>query len=88
MRRLGTGRNSVSFPFAVESSAVGYSSARKDRTRGEIWLPIWSSPCSFPEIELLLSEGRADIGRERAWSGVTLPRQWRDSVSTEAFEHS
>ena len=71
-RRLGTGRNSVSFPFAVESSAVGYGSAGKDRTRGEVWLPIWSSLCSFPEIKLLLSEGRAEIGRERAWSGVTF----------------
>ena len=71
-RRLGAGRDGVSFPFSVDSTPVGYASAGKDNTRGELWLPLWERPARYTEIRLLLSEGRAEIGRERAWSGLTF----------------
>ena len=71
-RRLGTGRAAASFPFVVESSAAGHGSVGNDTTRGEAWLPLWSAPALFGEVKFLLSEGRAEVGRVRARSGLTF----------------
>jgi CRISPR-associated protein Csx17 len=71
-RRLGAGRDGVGFPFTVDSTPVGYGSAGKDATRGELWLPLWDRPARFSEVRALLAEGRAEVGRTRAWSGVTF----------------
>jgi CRISPR-associated protein Csx17 len=71
-RRLGAGRAGVSFPFVVRSTSAGHGSVGIDNTRGEAWLPLWSSPALFSEVALLLSEGRAEVGRMRAWSGLTF----------------
>lgn len=71
-RRLGAGRAGVSFPFVVRSSSAGHGSVGIDNTRGEAWLPLWSAPALFSEVALLLSEGRAEVGRARAWSGLTF----------------
>jgi CRISPR-associated protein Csx17 len=71
-RRLGAGRTSASFPFVVDSSAAGHGSVGNDTTRGEAWLPLWSAPAPFGEVKLLLSEGRAEVGRTRARSGLTF----------------
>jgi CRISPR-associated protein Csx17 len=71
-RRLGAGRGGASFPFTVDSTPVGYASAGKDNTRGELWLPLWDRPARYTEVRFLLSEGRAEVGRERAWSGLTF----------------
>jgi CRISPR-associated protein Csx17 len=71
-RRLGAGRAAASFPFVVESSAAGHGSVGNDTTRGEAWLPLWSAPAMFGEVKFLLSEGRAEVGRVRARSGLTF----------------
>jgi CRISPR-associated protein Csx17 len=71
-RRLGAGRASASFPFVVDSSPAGYGSVGNDNTRGEAWLPLWSAPAVFAEVKFLLGEGRAEVGRVRAWSGLTF----------------
>ena len=71
-RRLGAGRAVASFPFVVESSAAGHGSIGNDSTRGEAWLPLWSAPALFGEVKFLLSEGRAEVGRTRARSGLTF----------------
>src|SRR5262249_9602791 len=71
-RRLGAGRVGVRFPFTVDSTPVGYGSAGKDNTRGELWLPLWDRPARFSEVRALLAEGRAEVGRKRAWSGLTF----------------
>jgi CRISPR-associated protein Csx17 len=73
-RRQAATTNQAGFPFIVESSGVGYGSAGKDKTRGELWLPLWRHACSTREIKMLLGEGRAEIGRRRATSGVTFAR--------------
>ncbi|HEY3963282.1 MAG TPA: type I-U CRISPR-associated protein Csx17 [Planctomycetaceae bacterium] len=73
-RRLGASRNSGVFPFVVRSSSVGYGSAGVDKTRGEIWLPLWSRFASVSEICSLLGEGRADISGRRATTGVGFAR--------------
>src|SRR5262249_1731332 len=71
-RRLGAGRAAASFPFVVESTSAGHGSVGNDNTRGEAWLPLWSAPALFDEVKFLLSEGRAEVGRVRAWSGLTF----------------
>jgi CRISPR-associated protein Csx17 len=71
-RRLGAGRDAASFPFTVDSTSVGYGSAGNDSTRGELWLPLWDRPARFGEVRALLAEGRAEVGRRRAWSGLTF----------------
>lgn len=71
-RRLAATRDGASFPFTVDSSPVGYASAGKDKTRGEMWLPLWGRPARYDEVRFLLAEGRAEIGRRRAWSGLTF----------------
>lgn len=71
-RRFGAGRDGVSFPFIVASSRAGYGSIGVEQTRGEAWLPLWSAPASYSEIRALLSEGRAEVGRSRAESGLTF----------------
>jgi len=71
-RRIGAAWSAATFPFIVQSSGVGYGSAGKDTTRGELWLPLWSQPTSPAELRLLFGEGRAEYGRRRADNGVTF----------------
>jgi CRISPR-associated protein Csx17 len=73
-RRQGIGlpRHAVS-PFTVSASAVGYGSAAEKEqgtARAEIWMPLWSRPARFEEIQHLLREGRAEIGRRQASNGI------------------
>jgi len=75
-RRLGADRGSRAvFPFSVESVAVGYGSATAseettDGSRAELWLPLWSEPAGFGEVEHLFAEGRAQLGRRQARNAV------------------
>ena len=71
-RRLGAGRSEASFPFVVDSSPAGHGSVGDDNTRGEAWLPLWSSPAPFGEVKFMLGEGRAEVGGRRASSGLTF----------------
>lgn len=66
-------RGSASFPFHVQASAVGYGSAADSdeaAARSELWLPLWPQPTTFSELRLLFAEGRLDLGRRRAHSGL------------------
>ena len=71
-RRLSTSRTTGSFPFSVSSSGVGYGSAGKENTRGELWLPVWKRPARVTEIRHLLGEGRAELGARPASTGITF----------------
>jgi CRISPR-associated protein Csx17 len=73
-KRLGASRQSAVFPFCSDSSSVGFASAGVDDTRGELWLPLWRRPCSIPELKVLLGEGRAEVGRRPARTGVDFAR--------------
>ena len=69
-RRTQADTMASAFPFAVDSSPVGFASAAEEETRREIWLPRWDSPTTLSEIKWLLSEGRTQIGRRSARNGV------------------
>lgn len=83
-RRLGDVSSSqASFPFSVEASAAGYGtgSAAEELgggARGEIWLPLWRGPASFREVKRLFAEGRAQLGRRRARTGLEFVRAVRE----------
>lgn len=66
----------ASAPFAVRSTAAGYLSAAigDDVPRGEQWMPIWTQPSRFGEVQELFGEGRVRIGRETATRAVEVPR--------------
>jgi CRISPR-associated protein Csx17 len=69
----------ASFPFHVTTSAVGYgSSAASDsdigNSRAELWLPCWPQPTGLGELDALFGEGRLELGRRRASSGLDAAR--------------
>jgi len=72
-RRQGTERGILRSPFTVRASLVGYSSSsgRDDqKARAEIWAPIWTRSAGYKEVNIFLSEGRADVGRRSATTGL------------------
>lgn len=63
------------FYFAPLGMGAGSSSdmdefvlnkGRKNPGRGEQWFPLWGTPSTFPEIQLLFREGRCSSGRRAA----------------------
>jgi CRISPR-associated protein Csx17 len=80
VRRLDSQEHGkASFPFHVTTSAVGYGSsapsdADRENSRAELWLPCWSAPTGIGELEALFGEGRLEIGRRRATSGLDAAR--------------
>jgi len=73
-KRFGAGSTGSSFPFAVDSTEAGFATSGPDITRGEQWLPLWHRASTAAEIEALLAEGRSELGRRRARSGVEFAR--------------
>lgn len=86
-RRLDAKRTGSAFPFSVDSTPVGFASAGQDDTRGELWLPLWSRPCSVNELSHLLAEGRAEIGARQPRNGVEFARAVA-SLGTDRGIHS
>lgn len=69
----------ASFPFHVGTSAVGYGSSaaadgQRENNRAELWLPCWSAPTTLRELLALFGEGRLELGRRRASSGLDAAR--------------
>ena len=61
-KRLPSGGERTTFPFAFSSVAGGYASASNDEpTRGELWLPVWKGAATFPAVAAMLRSGRADL---------------------------
>ena len=78
IKRLeGTEPGQLVYPFCVQSSGSGYgSSSAADETdaRCEIWMPLWQAPVSLVELQTLLAEGRAQVGKRPAKNGVDFAR--------------
>ncbi|MBI4867847.1 MAG: type I-U CRISPR-associated protein Csx17 [Candidatus Wallbacteria bacterium] len=65
----------ASAPFAVRGQPVGYGSRGQDKTdRGEQWMPLWTRPATGPDLEVLLSEGRMQLGRQVAHRPLDVAR--------------
>lgn len=56
----------AAMPFTFAATSAGYTTAVEGEAgRGELWLPLWTRPTRFGEIERLFSEARC------TWSGRT-----------------
>lgn len=75
-RRLAAGASGrAAAPFTVDASAGGYASASDaERSRGELWAPLWSRPATLPETRRLFAEGRADWRHAHARSGLDVAK--------------
>ncbi|MEW5707616.1 type I-G CRISPR-associated protein Cas8g1/Csx17 [Pelomicrobium sp. G1] len=77
-RRLESNSAAVlSAPFTVRSRlATEGAAASGDDTdaRGEIWMPLWSSPFGIEEVLSLFAEGRAALGTRPARDGLDFTR--------------
>ncbi len=64
----------AAYPFCVEPVAVGYASESEveagEKTRAELWLPLWDTPTILGEVSRLFAEGRAQLGRRQAKNAV------------------
>ena len=61
-KRLPSGSDRVTFPFAFGVVAGGYASASSDEAaRGEVWLPVWEGAAAFSAVSAMLRSGRADL---------------------------
>ena len=75
-RRGETGRPRYASPFWVDASSAGYgsASASEEATSGEQWLPIWRAPLLYEELQELIREGRAQVGRSTATKATEMVR--------------
>lgn len=67
----------LAYPFTVRTSGSGGGNASlgdEAQARAEIWLPLWEKPAGQGEIQALLSEGRATLGRRPAKDGLDFVR--------------
>ena len=66
------------FPFTVDNSAAGYGTAADSEyggsARAEFWAPLWDRPASLNELNHLVSEGRAQLGRRQVSNGTNFAR--------------
>ena len=71
-RRLGDGADAgLVAPFTLGPTGAGYGSAvAGEKGRAELWLPIWEQPATMAEIETLFREGRLQVGRRSARTGL------------------
>ena len=78
-RRLSPQASSkAAFPFTVDNSAAGYGTSTDSEygssARGEFWAPLWSQPTNLLELNHLMSEGRAQLGKRQVSSGANFAR--------------
>ena len=66
------------FPFTVDNSAAGYGTAADseygDSSRAEFWAPLWGQPTNLLEMDYVMAEGRAQLGRRQVSSGANFAR--------------
>jgi len=78
IHKFGTApRHSASAPFTVRASANGFATSTESEESfndWEIWMPLWSMPASFKEVEQVFREGRAELGGKTASNGIDFYR--------------
>lgn len=68
-----SGNASMVCPFCVSHNGTGFASAtRSDEAKSgcEIWTPLWEEPTTFPELQSVFGEGRAQLRGSFARNGV------------------
>lgn len=75
-RRLADGAQpGLVAPFTLRPTGAGFGSAVPgEKGKSELWLPLWGSPASLPEVQSLFREARAQVGRRPAQTGLDAAR--------------
>jgi CRISPR-associated protein Csx17 len=75
-RRLGaTVTGAIAVPFTLHATGAGYGSAvGGEKGRDELWMPTWTRPARLGEVRLMLREGRVQVGRRSAVTGLDAAR--------------
>ena len=71
---FGSNAARVAFPFAVGASAAGHAGAGAEKSRGEVWLPLWNRPLTTVEVRQLFREGRAEWEGRPATTAADMAR--------------
>jgi len=75
--RVGSklGRRGAAFPFTSRVSYDNRSTiVSKETGQKEIWLPVWNARTSLKPLEMIFSEGRAELAGRQALDGVDFLR--------------
>lgn len=64
----------AAFPFTVSQTMAGYGTAADEKTRGEIWIPMWDRPTTYRELKYVFSEGRSHVGTRQSATGTDFAR--------------
>lgn len=67
----------LSYPFtvrAVGAGSGGLGEGDAASARGELWMPLWRHPATYPEIRALLAEGRVALARKPARDALDFVR--------------
>lgn len=94
VRRLeGSGDLYSSLPFTVAPMAIGEAVVPSDeapkgakRRTAEMWLPMWSQPAGFREIEAMLREGRITLHGRSVTNGFDCVRALTSLGSSRGIE--
>lgn len=77
-------------PFTARATGAGHGSAVPGESgRAELWLPLWGEFAALPELETLVREARAQVGRRSARTGLDFARAAGElgvARGIEAFE--
>lgn len=74
-RRLSKASAHASAPFAVRAQEAGYSSrGGESSTRGEQWMPLWSTGATSAEVSALFGAARLQLGKDLAYRPVDVAR--------------
>ena len=70
-----SGHRGAAFPFTSRVSFDEVSTiVSKETGQKEVWLPVWDSPTSIKPLEMVFSEGRAEVAGRQALDGVDFMR--------------
>ncbi|MGA7966905.1 MAG: type I-U CRISPR-associated protein Csx17, partial [Gammaproteobacteria bacterium] len=67
----------LSYPFTVRAVGAGAGSLGEGdmaSARGELWMPLWRRPATYPEVRALFSEGRVALGKKPARDSLDFVR--------------
>lgn len=75
-RRLGSESDGhAAMPFTVRPTTTGSGHlAEQENTKGELWLPLWETPSTAPEVRRLFAEARLRWKQGAARSGIDAAR--------------
>ena len=65
----------LAYPFTVRAVATGSGSlGENEKSRGELWLPLWDQAATYAEIRSLMTEGRVALDKKPAKDALDFVR--------------